>query len=60
MQNDFCNNIREKRPDKSKMNALAIERRGGRDGGAPSMSARPIQRLQPWNKGLLVGQKETA
>jgi site-specific recombinase XerC len=40
------------------MGALAIERRGGRDGGVPPMSARPIKRLQPWNKGLLVGQKK--
>ena len=38
---------------------LAIERRGGRDGGAPTMSARPINRgRQPWNKGLLIGQKK--
>jgi integrase len=38
---------------------LAIERRGGRDGGAPPMSARPINRgRQPWNKGLLIGQKK--
>ena len=40
------------------MATLAIERRGGRDGGVPLMSARPIKRLLPWNKGLLVGQKK--
>lgn len=40
------------------MGALAIERRSGWGDGAPPMSARPIKRLQPWNKGLLVGQKK--
>jgi integrase len=39
--------------------ALAIERRGGRDGGAPPMSVPPINRdRRPWNKGLLIGQKK--
>jgi hypothetical protein len=39
-------------------NALAIERRGGRDGGGVPMLARPVGRDQrPWNKGLLIGQK---
>ena len=38
---------------------LAIERRGGRGGGGPPMSARPVDRGQrPWNKGLLIGQKK--
>src|SRR5258708_16459058 len=37
---------------------LAIERRGGRAGGGPPMSARPVDQGQrPWNKGLVVGQK---
>ncbi len=40
-------------------NTLAIERRGGRGGGGPPMSARPVDRGQrPWNKGLLIGQKK--
>jgi integrase len=37
--------------------ALAIERRGGRGGGGPRMSARPVDQ-RPWNKGLLIGQKK--
>jgi integrase len=38
---------------------LAIERRGGRAGGGPPMSARPVDQGQrPWNKGLLIGQKK--
>ena len=41
-------------------NSLAIERRGGRDGGGSLMPARCcVDRCQsPWNKGLLVGQKK--
>ena len=40
-------------------NALAIERRGGRDGGGAPMLVRPVGRDQrPWNKGLLIGQKK--
>src|SRR5712671_3188860 len=39
--------------------ALALERRGGRGGGGFLMPARPIDRRpQPWNKGLLIGQKK--
>jgi integrase len=38
---------------------LAIERRGGRDGGGSRMPGSPVGRRQrPWNKGLLVGQKK--
>jgi integrase len=38
---------------------LAIERRGGRDGGGSLMVVRPVDRCQrPWNNGLLVGQKK--
>jgi hypothetical protein len=38
---------------------LAIERRGGRDGGAPPMFICPVNRgRRPWNKGLLIGQKK--
>ena len=39
---------------------LTKERRGGRDGGGSSMPARRVSlsRQQPWNKGLLVGQKK--
>jgi hypothetical protein len=38
---------------------LAIERRGGRDGGGPPMPVRTVDRGQrPWNKGLLIGQKK--
>jgi integrase len=41
-------------------NALAIERRGGRGGGETAMLAHPVSKnhARPWNKGLLVGQKE--
>jgi integrase len=40
-------------------NTLAIERRGGREGGGTAMLVRPVGRDQrPWNKGLLVGQKK--
>src|ERR1700722_12587076 len=40
-------------------NALAIERRGGRDGGGAPMLVRPVGRHQrPWNNGLLIGQKK--
>src|SRR6202521_818726 len=40
-------------------NALAMERRGGRDGGGAPMLVRPVGRDQrPWNKGLLIGQKK--
>src|SRR5665647_2710718 len=50
---------RQSRPVACINYALAIERRGGRDGGAPPMSARPINRgRRPWNKGLLIGQKK--
>jgi hypothetical protein len=56
---EFFNTIRQKRPVVGINDTLAIERRGGRDGGAPTMSARPINRgRQPWNKGLLIGQKK--
>jgi hypothetical protein len=38
---------------------LAIERRGGRGGGALPMPVGAINRGQrPWNKGLLIGQKK--
>ena len=38
---------------------LTKERRGGRDGGGSRMSVRRISpSRQPWNKGLLVGQKK--
>jgi hypothetical protein len=39
---------------------LAVERRGGRVGGGPAMLVRPVGQdyPQPWNKGLLVGQKK--
>jgi integrase len=38
---------------------LAIERRGGRGGGGAPMLVRAVSRDQrPWNKGLLIGQKE--
>jgi hypothetical protein len=38
---------------------LAIERRGGRVGGGLAMLVRPVGKHHslPWNKGLLVGQK---
>ena len=51
--------LRQRQPFTGINNALAVERRGGRDGGAPSMSVSPINRKrQPWNKGLLIGQKK--
>jgi hypothetical protein len=38
---------------------LAIERRGGRDGGGLLMPRRPVDRCQrSWNKGLLMGPLE--
>jgi integrase len=38
---------------------LTRERRGGRDGGGSPMPVRRVSsRRQPWNKGLLVGQKK--
>jgi hypothetical protein len=38
---------------------LTRERRGGRDGGGSSMPVRRVSpSRQPWNKGLLVGQKK--
>src|SRR6202521_1592287 len=38
---------------------LSIERRGGRGGGGAPMLVRSVGRgQQPWNKGLLVGQKK--
>src|SRR6202051_1996226 len=38
---------------------LTRERRGGRDGGVSPMPVRRvIPSRQPWNKGLLVGQKK--
>src|ERR1700730_12849349 len=44
----------------TKRDTLAIERRGGRDGGGYLMPARPPtdRRRRPWNKGLLIGQKK--
>jgi integrase len=51
--------LRQRRPIGGRDNTLAIERRGGRDCGAPPMSARLINRgRRPWNKGLLIGQKK--
>ena len=39
---------------------FAIERGGGRGGGGPPMPVCPVDRGQrPWNKGLLIGQKNT-
>src|SRR3984893_18150141 len=39
-------------------NTLAIERRGGRGGAEVPMLVRSVRRDQrPWNKGLLIGQK---
>jgi hypothetical protein len=67
---DFCNKIRQKWSVASTLlgdpncpvginDTLAKERCGGRGGGGPSMSARPVDRGQrPWNKGLLIGQKK--
>ena len=38
--------------------ALAIERHGRRDGGAPPVSPPTNRDRRPWNKGLLIGQKK--
>src|SRR5271168_2307412 len=50
--------LRQKGSVTSMNDALAIERRGGWDGGGTPMSTRPINRGRPWNKGLFIGQKK--